>query len=95
MAALQKEPERVLQPGGHAIFIEPLGHNPFINLYRKFTPTIRSEDEHPLLVKDLEMIKNLFPKVEVRYYYLASLLAAFFTAMAIIFLAAISVSSYN
>lgn len=74
-----REIKRVLQPGGHAVFIEPLGHNPFINLYRKFTPNIRSPDEHPLLVKDLEMIKNLFPKVDVRYYYLTSILAAFFT----------------
>jgi ubiquinone/menaquinone biosynthesis C-methylase UbiE len=53
------EIKRVLQPGGHAVFIEPLGHNPFINLYRRFTPKIRSQDEHPLLVKDLETIKNL------------------------------------
>ena len=73
------EIKRVLQPGGHAVFIEPLGHNPFINLYRRVTPTIRSQDEHPLLAKDLEMIKSLFPGVEVRYYYLTSLLGAFFT----------------
>jgi len=68
----------VLKTGGHAVFIEPLGHNPFINLYRKFTPSIRSQDEHPLLAEDLEMIKSLFPGVEVRYYYLTSLFAAFF-----------------
>lgn len=77
------EIKRVLQPGGHAVFIEPLGHNPFINLYRRFTPNIRSEDEHPLLLKDLEAIKNIFPTLEVRYYYLASILAAFFAGTVI------------
>ena len=83
LANALREIKRVLQPGGHAVFIEPLGHNPFINLYRRFTPKIRSQDEHPLLVKDLEMIKSLFPKVEVRYYYFATLLAAFFTGTVI------------
>ena len=30
-----RELARVLKPDGVAIFIEPLGHNPLINLYRK------------------------------------------------------------
>ena len=39
---------RVLRPEGRAIFIEPLGHNPLINLYRRRTPELRTPDEHPL-----------------------------------------------
>jgi hypothetical protein len=38
---------RVLRPGGPAIFVEPLGHNPLINAYRKRTPALRTVDEHP------------------------------------------------
>ena len=34
---------------GRAIFVEPLGHNPVINLYRKLTPNMRTVDEHPLV----------------------------------------------
>src|SRR5688572_23048095 len=39
------ELHRVLKPGGMAFFAEPLSGNPFINLYRRFTPQYRTEDE--------------------------------------------------
>lgn len=38
-------------------FSEPLGHNPIINWYRNRTPEMRTEDEHPLLIKDIEFAK--------------------------------------
>jgi hypothetical protein len=50
---------KILQPKGKAIFIEPLGHNFLINLYRRLTPNIRSADEHPLLAKDLKIMALL------------------------------------
>jgi ubiquinone/menaquinone biosynthesis C-methylase UbiE len=61
---------RVLKTGGYAIFIEPLGHNPAINLYRRRTPQMRTEDEHPLLVKDLQLIEQYFPHTSLRYFNL-------------------------
>ncbi len=66
---------RVLNPTGKAIFIEPMGHNPVINLYRKLTPHFRTKDEHPLTVKDLSLIKEFFHEVDWRYFHLFSLLA--------------------
>ncbi|MBD2664829.1 methyltransferase type 11 [Richelia sinica FACHB-800] len=66
----------VLQPEGKAIFIEPLGHNILINLFRSLTPSIRSEDEHPLLKDDLKFFKTYFKKVEIKYFYLTSLIAS-------------------
>ncbi|MFV0526980.1 MAG: class I SAM-dependent methyltransferase [Acidimicrobiales bacterium] len=42
------EIRRLLAPGGAAIFLEPLGHNPILNLYRSRTPEFRSADERPL-----------------------------------------------
>ena len=39
-----------------------------INLYRKLTPKSRSEDEHPLLKKDFDYIKEKFIKTEIKYY---------------------------
>ena len=30
-----REIKRVLKPGGRAVFLEPLAHNPFVNLYRQ------------------------------------------------------------
>ncbi len=67
------EIKRVLTPGGKAVFYEPLGHNFFINIFRKLTPNFRSEDEHPLLKSDLTLIKNIFPNTTLHYFYLFSL----------------------
>ena len=68
---------KVLQPNGKAVFLEPLGHNFLINLYRHRTPSIRSEDEHPLLDKDLAFLGQHFHQVNIQYFYLTSLAASF------------------
>jgi SAM-dependent methyltransferase len=70
---------RLLAPGGRAVFIEPLGHNAIINLYRKATPEQRTPDEHPLLRSDLAHARRRFGHVGVWYYHLTSLAAAPFT----------------
>ena len=62
------EIHRVLKSRGNLLFIEPLGTNPIINLYRKLTPNARSKDEHPLLKKDFEYINKKFTDVKIRYY---------------------------
>jgi ubiquinone/menaquinone biosynthesis C-methylase UbiE len=67
---------RTLKPGGHAIFVEPLGHNPVINAYRNRTPDLRTEDEHPLMMSDLKMAEKYFGQVEAHYFHLGSLAAA-------------------
>jgi ubiquinone/menaquinone biosynthesis C-methylase UbiE len=59
---------RILKPKGKLLFTEPLGTNPIINFYRKLTPNSRSEDEHPLLMEDLELIKNKFNHTKIYYY---------------------------
>lgn len=69
------EVARVLRGGGVGIFLEAMGHNPIINLYRRLTPRLRTEDEHPLLMSDLAMADRYFPRVDTEFYYLFSLLA--------------------
>lgn len=61
---------RTLKKNGKAVFIEPLGHNPAINIYRKLTPKMRTEDEHPLLSQDLEFTRSRFNKVNITYFNL-------------------------
>lgn len=51
-----KEIHRVLKPDGYTVFHEPLGVNPFINIYRFLTPNKRTKDEKPLKMKELKCI---------------------------------------
>lgn len=62
-----------LKNDGKALFIEPLGHNPLINRFRSRTPDIRTNDEHPLLMRDLDLAKKYFNKVTITYYYLSTI----------------------
>lgn len=66
---------RVLRPEGRAVFVEPLGHNPIINAYRAMTPQMRTDDEHPLLMSDLEHLGRHFGKVDVHYFHITTLAA--------------------
>ena len=74
--AVLPEITRVMSPDGHAVFIEPMGHNPVINAYRKLTPSQRTQDEHPLTTADLRGFREHFGKAELRFFYLFTLLAA-------------------
>ncbi len=69
------EINRVLHEDGHAIFIEPMGHNPFINLYRRLTPNMRSEDEHPLRSQDLKLAERYFSNVGTQFFNLFTIAA--------------------
>ncbi len=75
MEEAMREAARVLKPAGKAVFLESLGHNPAINLYRKATPRFRSPDEHPLKRKDLRQIEGSFRSVSYEFFYLVSILA--------------------
>lgn len=62
--AVASEVRRVLRPGGRAVFVEPLGHNPVINWYRHRTPQLRSPDERPLRLADLRTLRHGFGDVQ-------------------------------
>lgn len=72
-----RELSRVLKPAGKGIFFEPMGYNPLINFYRKLTPSLRTDDEHPLLLEDLELAGKYFSKVKPHYFHLTSIAASF------------------
>jgi len=75
LASSYREIARILKPGGRAIFVEPLGHNPVINWYRRRTPSMRTTDEHPLLMSDLRLSQSVFGKVDFQYHHCLDLLA--------------------
>ena len=72
------EIKRILKNNGTAMFLEPLATNPVIALYRKLTPKARTPDEQPLRIKDIKMIKKIFPSTKISYY-------SFFTLFAVPF----------
>ncbi len=69
------EIHRLLKPGGKAIFLEPLGHNIFINLFRRLTPHARTPFEHPLKMGDISLIKAVFKRAATKEYVFLPLLA--------------------
>ena len=69
---------RLLQPGGQASFAEPLARHPMIWLGRRITPKLRTKDEHPLFLHELEAFGRLFQAFDVRAFYLLSPIAYFF-----------------
>ena len=75
LSKIYSETSRILNKNGHAVFFEPLGHNPIINLYRKLTPKLRTDDEHPLMNKDLKLLNKYFKNVNIQYFSLFTLLA--------------------
>lgn len=68
---------RVLKPGGKGIFFEPMGYHPLVNAYRKLTPSIRTDDEHPLLMEDIRLAETYFGNVVTHFFHLNSIAASF------------------
>jgi SAM-dependent methyltransferase len=59
---------RVLRPGGVAVFCEPWGENPLLNLSRRWLPypgKERTPDERPLRRRDLQPMRAIFGRVEI------------------------------
>ncbi len=74
IAVALEEIKRVLTRSGIAVFIEPLGINPVISLYRVLTPSSRTKDEHPFRSRDLEIVQRKFNSGACRYYFLMTLI---------------------
>jgi ubiquinone/menaquinone biosynthesis C-methylase UbiE len=67
---------RVLGPAGKAAFLEPLVHNPFLELYRRLTPGLRSPDERALSISDLEAIGSHFDRWTYKCFCLLAIAPA-------------------
>ena len=65
---------RLLSTGGDIVMREPMGTNPFLKIFRHFTPAIRTPDEHPLLFSDINLIREKFTSVSLEFHSLLSFL---------------------
>lgn len=72
------EIRRVLSPDGRLVFFEPLGVNPFFQLYRMATPAARTRDERPFTLKDLKHFEKHFSYDEVFFSGFFVIISAFF-----------------
>jgi len=68
---------RVLKPSGRIICGEPLKFNPFIQLYRRMTPHMRTawETDHILGLKEFRLAKQYFRMDKIRCFNLMTILA--------------------
>src|SRR3989442_6053426 len=67
---------RILRPDGEVIMMEPMAWNPVVSLYRLFTPSSRTPDEHPLKPRDIRVLRKFFGQVDMTSYVLTSAVAA-------------------
>ncbi len=70
------EVSRVLKFGGRAIFQEPMLHHPLVWLLRRGTPSLRTDDERPLSLGDLDRAGKFFRSCRHREHFLFAVLAA-------------------
>lgn len=71
-----KECNRVLRPGGKAIFMENMRYHPFVWLYRKLFLKY-SRELHYFSLSDIDVIGEAFEYTEHREFHLLSLCALF------------------
>lgn len=72
--AFLRNVERLLANDGVFCSWDPVKYNPVINIYRRMAAAVRSADERPLGRAELAEIRTVFPAVEVRFFWLLSLL---------------------
>jgi ubiquinone/menaquinone biosynthesis C-methylase UbiE len=73
---------RVLRPGGRAVFLEPLIHNPILEGYRRLTPHLRSPTERALSVHDITWIGSHFRSFRHQEFILLAILPVLAAALA-------------
>lgn len=69
------EVDRLLQPDGRATFAEPLARHPLIRLGRALTPRLRTRDERPFGLADMERFAERFTRREIDAFFLLAPLA--------------------
>ena len=67
---------RVIRPGGWAVFCEPWGENPLLRYARARLPYSgkhRTVDEQPLRSHHVDVLRSVFPRVEMRGFQLLAM----------------------
>jgi SAM-dependent methyltransferase len=62
-----------LKPDGVFASWDPVAYNPIINIYRVVATKVRTEDEHPLRLRDVRAVTRRFQQAEVRWFWFTTL----------------------
>lgn len=76
LRAAGEELFRILAPGGIAVLADPWGENPLLGWARDILPypgKERTPDEEPLRLKHIQILRAIFPRVEIQGYQLFSM----------------------
>lgn len=76
-----QELQRILKPGGKAIFTEPLGDNPGAKLLRRLTPQARTPDEKPVTRSQIQWADRTIGNEHHRFGNLVSVPVAMLTSL--------------
>ena len=68
--------QKNLAPGGHMVFVEPLGHSPVMRLYWRFGGDVHTPDERPFTRADIRWLQRQFPDFRLIPTNLTSIPAA-------------------
>jgi 2-polyprenyl-3-methyl-5-hydroxy-6-metoxy-1,4-benzoquinol methylase len=63
-----------LKPDGVFVSWDPVAYNPVINIYRAVATKVRTEDEHPLRLRDVRAVTRRFSDVETTWFWFTALL---------------------
>lgn len=63
-----------LKPDGTFVSWDPVAYNPAINYYRRHAMEVRTEDEHPLRLRDIRAVQSRFRESHTRWFWLSTLL---------------------
>ena len=77
LAKLLPEIYRLLDSEGLLIFREPLGLNPIFNFYRWITPYARTDDEIPLSLADINLLRKYFVITNIQWFGFFTIISAF------------------
>lgn len=73
--------KQVLKHNGLLVCWEPVHYNPIINIYRRIATKVRSDNERPFTISDIEIFRSHFDTLTLRWTWLTTLFI--FIAMAI------------
>jgi len=63
----------ILKPGGTYCSWDPVKYNPVINVYRRLAQAVRTDDEAPLGLVELRLVREYFPGAKVHFFWISTL----------------------